>query len=503
MFRLLLAENEYMEREAMKHILKREYGEVLDIMEATNGMEAIEMAKEFHPDIVFMDIKMPGCSGIEATRKIRASLPETLIVFVSAYDCFDYAKEAIALKVEDFLVKPIEVKQVYELIEKCFQKIKKSLATKDKSDAIEMKFSVVKKQYQQELIGALRRYQTPMETIEHYFQVMDLSFQQAMIVYIDFSSGESNGEMIQQGFRRKRYVEKFLALCEKYKIECVTGDLKEYMPFLCLSSSQTGNGLEELVTRLITQCDILLEISFPYYMSKVVTEIKELPEVFFETRQALLSTKGLEMGYPFDLECKLVEATERKEFLRAKEYITQICSIFNELYDTSQLKRVSFELFVMIKRAMIKISKELLLPNADGLIVEAGTREDIEAFYYRLYDYAIQQEKTKPDRNQVLIYRVCDFIDQHYMEDLSLEQVAGVIGFSPFYFTKLMKEYLDMSFVDYLSTVRIRRAKQLLATTQLTVKEVACQVGYEDANYFSRVFKRFEGITPSQYKNYN
>ncbi len=75
-----------------------------------------------------------------------------------------------------------------------------------------------------------------------------------------------------------------------------------------------------------------------------------------------------------------------------------------------------------------------------------------------------------------------------------------MIGFSSFYFTKLMKEYMSMSYIDYITSLRVEKAKRLLEETEMTVKDVGVAVGYENANYFTRVFKRVVGISPKQYK---
>lgn len=148
MFRLLLVEDEYIEREAMKHIIGQRFNEKFEIKEATNGLDAIERARTFKPDIIFLDIKMPGCSGIEVARSIREFLPEANMVFITAYDYFDYAKEAISLRVDEFLLKPVDVDEVCRYVEKIVRKLKEEQLQHTYTEKIQHEFSVIKEKFQ-------------------------------------------------------------------------------------------------------------------------------------------------------------------------------------------------------------------------------------------------------------------------------------------------------------------------------------------------------------------
>ena len=155
----------------------------------------------------------------------------------------------------------------------------------------------------------------------------------------------------------------------------------------------------------------------------------------------------------------------------------------------------------MIERAMRRNASQCLMPHAERIASDISSYIEMENFYNRLMTYAKNMMGQMPDRNQMLIEKICRYLEVHYNEDISLEEAASMIGFSSFYFTKLMKEYMNMSYVDYITSLRVDKAKQLLEKTKMSVKDVGIAVGYENANYFTRVFKRIEGVAPSQYKN--
>ncbi len=104
--RILIAEDELLERKAMKKFIQENFKDMEVVGEAVNGRKAIELAKEMEPDIIFMDIKMPGINGLEAIEKIHEMRPKTKFILVSAYDTFDYAKQAMQFGIRDYILKP-------------------------------------------------------------------------------------------------------------------------------------------------------------------------------------------------------------------------------------------------------------------------------------------------------------------------------------------------------------------------------------------------------------
>lgn len=112
MYRLLIADDEALEREGLEWIVRREMPDTFQVLHAENGRTAIEQAEEHRPHIIFMDVHMPGIQGLAALREIKERLPETKMVLVTAYDYFAYAKEALSLGVKEFIVKPAKREQV-------------------------------------------------------------------------------------------------------------------------------------------------------------------------------------------------------------------------------------------------------------------------------------------------------------------------------------------------------------------------------------------------------
>ena len=116
MMKILLADDEKYDRETVKHIIKEKFSDELEVYEAKNGREAIELSESIRPDIVIMDIKMPGIDGIQALKEISASLPNLYSIILTAYDYFDFAIEAVKINVKEYLLKPFAKDEIIEKI---------------------------------------------------------------------------------------------------------------------------------------------------------------------------------------------------------------------------------------------------------------------------------------------------------------------------------------------------------------------------------------------------
>ncbi len=171
----------------------------------------------------------------------------------------------------------------------------------------------------------------------------------------------------------------------------------------------------------------------------------------------------------------------------------------------------AFDDFGYAKKAIrVRALDYLLKPGADEDIINALER----AFYLAdrnegkdsqatpLPQEASEDGTTHRDEesSNTLVRDVSDYIDSHYKEDISLQDVASVLGYSDVYFCKIFKQNFGRNFITYLNNYRIDRAKELLADPAINIKDVSSEAGYRDANYFTRVFKRIVGTTPSEYR---
>ncbi len=187
----------------------------------------------------------------------------------------------------------------------------------------------------------------------------------------------------------------------------------------------------------------------------------------------------------------------------AYDYFGMIMNWIRPLNDDTKRTKI-LELLVLANRAMdIDGQSEAKHINymtyANEFMSLQG--EQLVEFAYRIFMYIASYVKPQNtiDYSNNIVTATWNYLEYHYAEDISLEDVAEQVNISPQYFSKLIKKNTGFNFTDWLAMLRVKKAKELLTNTNLTVKEVCFMVGYKDPNYFSRIFKKRIGITPSEY----
>ena len=122
-------------------------------------------------------------------------------------------------------------------------------------------------------------------------------------------------------------------------------------------------------------------------------------------------------------------------------------------------------------------------------------------FQERIRNALESVHSSKEDQTIGMVKRAEQYIQQHYTEELTLNRVSEIVHVSPPYISKLFKEKLGMTFLEYLTRIRMEKAKQMLRETQESIRRIGCEVGYQDPNYFSRAFKKYVGVTPREYRD--
>ena len=495
MYKLLLAEDEYIERAAMKQIISMKYSDKYEIYEATNGIEAVEKASAILPDLIFLDIKMPGISGVEAAKKIRKSDKNVKIVFITAYDYFEYAQAAITVKAEDIILKPVEIDTILNFLEKCT----KELDAEKKERIINNKINTVTRQFEIELISILQQFNCDVEDVEYYFDVLGIEFEYAKIVFIDFrtiDSFKSIGKM-QREFIIERFVKKLNEISDAKNIRIIAGSSDEYIPLLFILNNNTVN-ID--IRHILNEAIDIIDLNIKYEVGRLIDNKDDLHSELFEIISRNNKKSDILVKYPFDLEQELLSAINKRDFDTARDSINKISDILSEEFFDNEYKILVVELYAVVKRCILRISPDAFLKPSSITIFNIKDRLAFDNIFLNILGYAEDYVKEHSDKNKLLIDKVCNYVNNHFNETVTVDDMANMIGYSTYYFMKLFKEYLGMSFVDYITNIRMEKAKHLLLTTDMTVSEICFYVGYNDPNYFTRIFKKIETLTPREYK---
>ncbi|QYR22863.1 AraC family transcriptional regulator [Paenibacillus sp. sptzw28] len=444
MYRLLIADDEALEREGLEWIVKRMMPDTFEVLHAENGRIAIERAEEFRPHIIMMDVNMPGIQGLAALREIKERLPDTKMVLVTAYDYFAYAKEALSLGVKEYIVKPASREQVVTILKQLVDEL-----DREKNKRAE-ELSLLDKVSQ--LLPLVENELALMFMVD---QVMDADAGQ-LSEWLDFPLDQ--GAAIVVAFP-----------------DFANSQDKKRMYDIIRSFTKTQDSVSVVSSLIDRHMAIFMTKSPGIRDNSWTMEMKQFGE-------KLCALTGRQQGLTVSI--GIGTARSGYEGLRKSYFEAVFASTYFE-----ESGRVC--LFDELRREEHGYSSRQTGHNP--------ANDDTARQSYVIS--ALQRIREDRERQTLTVLdRAKGFIQGRFTEDLSLEEVAEFVHLNPHYFSKVFKQQVGETFIDYVTGLRIDRAKELMASEDLSLKEVCYEVGYKDPNYFSRVFKKVTGVTPTEFR---
>lgn len=527
-YKIMLADDEGIVIDSLKFIIEKEFGDSCTVEFAKTGRSVIELAENYRPDIAVMDIQMPGINGIEAMREIRATNQSVVFIVMSAYDKFDYAKEAIRLGVLEYITKPMEKTRIVTALKKAMEQIDRERDKRSNDLLIREKLETVMPIIESGLVYNLLFQEHFTEDIENYKQLLNLTSDNAyMLAVVCGESQEGNHMTDAVGSSVKLQEHDHTlreALKEAYPGVILGMSMSNKLPGLvpCKDKQMAYEERIALIERsreLVRELRKRTQISFRIGIS-AIAPLEEARDSYKEAINALIMTTGsvahvddLPIGcaheetYPLDLEKKLFSEVKNGEAAHAVATAESYFDVIEERYGdylmNMRLKVLEFVLYA-----------EHLAYNSGGMRYEFRDRADylptvmemtepaaLRKWFADKIGEACRNIGTKASEKSLgAVEAAKAYIRSNYSRDISLDEVSQVVNISPYYFSKIFKEDVGEGFVEYLTGLRMDKARELLNTTEHSMKEICSMVGYADPNYFSRIFKKNVGVTPTEYK---
>jgi len=523
----MLADDEGIVRDSLKMIIEKNFPNECEIEMARTGRDVIELAEIFRPDIVFMDIQMPGINGIDAIREIKKNNQTAEFIVLSAYDKFDYAKEAVNLGVLEYMTKPFDKKSICEVVKRAIDRIDSRRKKRSQDLFIREKMESVTPIIENGFIYATMFNEYAQEDVENYKSLLGLETDYGcMLAFVmgDDQHGRQMTNAVGASVRMQKNYQKFRELL-KEQWNCVVGAVISNKVPVFLPCARQQVTYEERI-EMIDTCRALarklkkeIDISFRIGIGSI-RKLMDSMDSYEEALKALDNSTGsvahvddLPIQCRYDDEYRLDLENELFELLRtgtaeecsraAGRFFDWMVDNYKDKTESVRLKTLEFVLFaeheVYLNGGMTYHFDE----RSDYLnvIMQTESVRELRSWFVDKFRECNANMRTKKNEHEnSLVQRAQEYIRDNYQKDLSLDELSRELDISPYYFSKLFKEETGNNFVEYLTGLRMNRAKEMLKDDRCSMKEICAQIGYSDPNYFSRIFKKNIGLTPTEYR---
>ena len=534
--KVFLVEDEMVIRRGIKNSIDWEKEGYIFCGEASDGELAYPMIIKEKPDILITDIRMPFMDGLELCKLVKKELPNIKILILSGYDEFDYAKEAIRLGVTEYLLKPISSGKLLEALNGVSESIRREKEDKDlvRKYMEEMRENTEheKQKFFEQMIAGNLSMADALETGKKY--EMNLSAGMYNLLLFRFTLGKENRKSGELWGEAEYAIEKLTERLE-YVFEFQRG--VEGWAFLLMADNEEQ--MSERVKELSKDLEEIMKnystIAYFGGIGQPVARLRELEESFREAERALaarftmelnriISVEDIRMAQNVDTLDDIeitsfgeIEKTRTmlEKFLNngAEDEIDEFVDVYINELPEENLKSVLMRQYIIMDAYIVMMSFCEKIEGIEGEMQAQSeelknsmktiqTLEEIKNYIRMLLKKIIGVRDTISGRRYSDIIEIAkDQIRKTYMSDeISLNTIAAEVGMSPSYFSSIFSKEMGKTFVEYLTEIRMDRAKELLMCSSMKTSEIGYEVGYKDPHYFSYIFKKTQNCTPKEFR---
>lgn len=540
MLKIFLAEDEVIVRETIKRMIPWENLGFELVGEAADGEMALPLLLRQKPDLLITDIKMPFMDGLTLAKVAKKEIPGLKVVILSGYDDFNYAKQAINIGVEDYLLKPITKNALIERLTEIRSRYEHEKTQKEYYEKFHREMQAYEKNSSRDFFEALVSGSMDMMEIYRRSEKLGLDIvAEAYNVLIftmnceeDFS-GQREGyseweaeslELLEEFFSENTSAMLFRCNIFSYGVlikgqketigentrSCVSEiqrilDRKEQKRQWFVAAGEPVERLSQIqksyysASRAFSQ-RYLYDENILYYDEMASMEKKNVTEddstylqkVDVNALNPAILQKFLSNG--------LLEETEN--FVKDYFYAIGQEPLESLVFRNYVTLNVRFSVMSFLKEIGCDTRTLEQEDTEDVLSESSKSLENAIAYVEKIISQAIAlRDQNSGNKNRSILKTAVDFIDSHYTEeDMSLNKAANAANVSANHFSALFSQNMGQTFIEYLTNLRMNKAKEYLRCTSMRSSEIAGEIGYKDAHYFSYLFKKTQGMTPSDYR---
>jgi len=534
MVKVIIVDDEIEIREGLRTVFPwNELGE-FEVYTAEDADHAMQLIAEVHPDILITDVKMSGMTGLEMIETIQNNgLFHGKTIVISGFDDFEYIRTALQNGAVDYILKPINIEQMKQMIMKAISQINDEKRFKLNYELLETQVNQALPQMREEILRELIKgpYDSILEAkITYQMETMKMGWMMSnrhylFTIEVDDLKASKHSELVL--FAVGNVLEQ--TLNEEYAQRFAMFKDRQDRWVVLLSENESASAadqlsLDNLIQTIITRLNIYVKVMVTIGLYPQLVDVKHTYQAYREA-VGYLAAKAVYGG-------NRILAGETGNSAESDAITLDEVNVLLELIQFGSIEEIQTELTGyagLVQSWSLSAVRDIQERTFEWLLellnvcAERGLRDRwwekeiiaiweefeqydtvgslqgvLEKYLLRLSDTMKQQ---LPARNQI-IQEAELYMLKHFQDNLSLQVVADHVHVTPVWLSKLFKKEKQMTFIDYLTFIRMEKAKELLGDTSYRIYQIALEVGYRDRAHFAKTFKKVTGKTPKDYRNF-
>lgn len=533
MYSVIIADDEPKVCQLIKNLIEWESLKLLHVATAHDGITALELIKKHRPDIVITDIRMPGYDGIELIKHTKEINPNIDFIIISGYQHFDYAHNAIKYGVKDYLLKPLHKNEINATLTKMIEKYKEMDSEKSRQEIVQLadikrqKNEFLERIYLSATIMPMKEMQLSKINQEYNINFVE-GYYQGLIIKPDFEYQSSNQEVMKMllGKISKIADENLKHTCSEMLLLVLEDRVYIIVNYKTENKKMIRKALNNIIDEGHLLRDILKNLMITVSLGNVQTSLENIGQSTYESKEALVdrivsgcgkinqyspelhTEKSAESIISFEKRKKLIDLIEVFDVAEIKKWIDEVeMNMMKKPNISGQFVIDTLNEITEIVLFGLKNHANVRTINKSEIVEFQGTlqmQNNVQAVFDVTNKWVGKMlEKIAADRKSESnrpIKEAQKYINEHYASPVNLEEVSAFVGFNATYFSTLFKKETGVNFLEYVTIVRIKAAKQLLADSKKSISDICCDVGYNDFKHFTKQFKKVTSLSPSEYR---
>lgn len=531
MYKLLIVDDEALVREAIQEGMDWEKMGFVCTGACEDGIEALEFIERECPDIVLTDIGMPFMNGIELTRELSVRYPDVKVIILTGYDEFEYAQQALKMKVADYVMKPVTASEM----EQIFLRVGRQMDEENlqKRDYEKLKHQLydsmplLKERFLERLVTSSMPEKQKRESCSYFQIAWDQPYWMELAIEIDSLKLQHPPTLSDEELFRFALYNITKEVMDNYKGTEVFRD-RENRVFVLMSGcepdslyEEAGTAAEQIHAAVTDYLPLKASIGIGHLckrddIAKLLhrSALSALDYRFVIGTNAVIRISDMERSKQLELpsavawECELITKLKTGTPQEMDEWIGKLFAMFREQLLPIDVCYIYLQRFVLTLMHTLyemgtdtsRVFGEEANPLAE--IRELAALREIEHWMRKVCGKAAAVIRSmREDHSLLQIEKAMAYVKQHYTDpDLSLQTVCKHVSMSASYFSTLFRMTSGRTFMEYVIHERMEKAKELLKLTSMRSYEIAYAVGYRDPQYFSSAFKKHTGDTPTEFR---